>query len=270
MTNARYVWNFGDGVTSEGQKVFHTYMYPGSYALSLSVSQGYSMGTGYTTLQAVPAQLSLQAQADGSAVLSNASSQNANVGLWSIGPSAGAFIIPENTTVLAKQSIRFAPAVMRFSANASTSLFYPNGTQAATSGAPAPAAASVTPTSVALPVSPTPLAGTPAQAPIKKSSGAKTTPTHTTTIEAGPNSSLGADGQSAADLSAAAAGALPEGSSPILWESLLGLGALVVLGVAGVWYIKSPSGVDASESLPHGGATDALDSSDFSIDSIDE
>ena len=232
VASARYLWNFGDGVTLEGQKVFHTYMYPGTYALSLSVSSGYSMGAGYTTLQAVPPQIALQVMQDGSVVVSNGAAQNTNIGLWSLGKSAGVFIIPENTLVLAKQSIRFAPAVMHFSTATDTALFYPNGVLAAVSGAAPPAEASAPASMISLPVSTVPPTSmktltTPAQAPA-----------HAASKPASQAPSSNQPALRSGEEVAAVAHAVPQESSSILWESLAGLGALVVLGVLGVWYGK--------------------------------
>ena len=33
LNNTRFIWNFGDGVTAEGTRVFHVYAYPGRYAV---------------------------------------------------------------------------------------------------------------------------------------------------------------------------------------------------------------------------------------------
>ena len=254
VPGARYVWNFGDGATLEGQKVFHTYMYPGNYALSLSVSSGYSMGTGYATLQAVPPQIALQVMPDGSAVVLNAAAQNIGVGLWSLGKSAGVFIIPENTVVLAKQSIRFSPTIMHFSAATDTALFYPNGVVAAVSGAE-PLAPASAPTAIA------PLPTSPVAPPVAKVPSSPAQARGTLVQKAAPKVSRSQPTSTEEKMLAGAASAVPEGSSSILWESLFGLGALVVLGVAGVWYGKPllPGGARVA---PVSGS----DADDFAID----
>src|SRR3990167_1107385 len=33
IAGARFMWNFGDGATAEGARVFHTYAYPGRYSV---------------------------------------------------------------------------------------------------------------------------------------------------------------------------------------------------------------------------------------------
>lgn len=40
LPNARYIWNFGDGVVRDGQHVEHTYVHPGEYRASVTVSSG--------------------------------------------------------------------------------------------------------------------------------------------------------------------------------------------------------------------------------------
>lgn len=40
LPNARYTWNFGDGVVRDGQHVEHSYKHPGEYNASVTVSSG--------------------------------------------------------------------------------------------------------------------------------------------------------------------------------------------------------------------------------------
>ncbi|KKW36355.1 MAG: uptake protein [Candidatus Adlerbacteria bacterium GW2011_GWA2_54_12] len=49
----RYLWNFGDGATVEGRRVFHAYAYPGKYAVLLTVAQGYSSASNLIAVEAV-------------------------------------------------------------------------------------------------------------------------------------------------------------------------------------------------------------------------
>lgn len=142
LSGARYLWNFGDGATAEGQKVFHTYSYPGTYAVILTVANDLSTASAKKTIQAVPAQVALFAESDGSVVLSNKSKEDMNVGLWMLlcsslptSPSSGAaFTIPENTTLLAGGGIRFAPTITNISCGTDARLLYPNGSLAADAG----------------------------------------------------------------------------------------------------------------------------------------
>ena len=130
--NVRYLWNFGDGATDQGQTVFHTYVYPGKYVVGLTVAAGDEAGMGRTSVQAVPAQIGLLAQNDGSVVLSNQAVQEINIGLWSISSGTSTFSIPQDTIILAGQSVRFAPTTMNMSAGSSTQLRYPNNAPVAT------------------------------------------------------------------------------------------------------------------------------------------
>jgi hypothetical protein len=133
----RYLWNFGDGATDEGQTVFHTYMYPGKYVATLTAGSGNEAGIVRTTIDATPAQVGVLAQPDGSVVLSNQSSQELNIGLWSITSATSTFSIPQDTILLANMSVRFSPQVMHMSAAADTSLRYANGSLVTVSVKPA-------------------------------------------------------------------------------------------------------------------------------------
>lgn len=124
--DSRYVWNFGDGSIKEGQTVFHTYTYPGTYNVMLSASSGDKAGIGRVSVQVVSAQISMLAEPDGSVLISNRSSQELNIGLWNISSGMSSFQIPQDTIVSGGQSVRFSPDVMHMVAAADAVLKYPN------------------------------------------------------------------------------------------------------------------------------------------------
>ncbi len=127
-SGTRYIWNFGDGATEEGQTVFHTYTYPGTYTVLLSVGSGDEAGIGRTSVQVASAQIGTLVEPDGSVLLSNQSSQELNIGLWNITSGTSTFPIPQDTILLGSQSIRFSPEVMHMFAGGDVVLRYPNNT----------------------------------------------------------------------------------------------------------------------------------------------
>jgi hypothetical protein len=127
-SGTRYVWNFGDGAIEEGQTVFHTYTYPGTYAVLLSVGSGDEAGIGRTSTQVISAQIGMLVEPDGSVLISNQSSQELNIGLWNVTSGTSTFPIPQNTILLGSQSIRFSSEVMHMYAGADVVLRYPNNT----------------------------------------------------------------------------------------------------------------------------------------------
>lgn len=125
--NVRYIWNFGDGRAAEGNHVFHTYTYPGTYVVTLTTAAGEEAGMGRITIHVVAPTIGMVVQQDGSVVISNQSSQEVNIGLWSITSAGSAFPFPQETILLGNQSLRFSPNLMQFVAGPDTVLRYPNG-----------------------------------------------------------------------------------------------------------------------------------------------
>ncbi len=265
IANARYIWNFGDGSTDEGQNVFHTYTYPGKYAVMLSVGAELSSAVGRVTVQAVPAQLALMTESDGSVVLVNRAGQELSVGLWSITSGTTTFVLPQGTSVLAGQSVRFAPSIMKMHAGADSVLQYPNGANAVVA---VPHEVTVAPVSV-----PESIAQKPAVSkPFKIASRVvlqlpEPTPEPTTTPEqeqvvipspgvflpfsevptsvvpvpqlASKKPHIEAASEISAEPAAVAGASAASGHTLTVWEGMLGLIALVLVGLSGVWYSQS-------------------------------
>lgn len=131
LSGARFLWNFGDGATAEGARVFHAYRYPGTYSVSVSAAYNYSSAMERLTVEAVGASVSLQAFADGSLLVRNDSKSDLDVGLWSLMQEGKVYVIPEETTVLGGEGIRFAAEVIGFLGAPSAQLRYPNEAVAA-------------------------------------------------------------------------------------------------------------------------------------------
>lgn len=128
---ARFIWNFGDGATAEGIKVFHAYAYPGRYAVFVTASYNYSAGIDRVTVEAVSAAVSLEASGDGSLLIRNDSKKEVNIGLWSLVDMGKTYVLPEGTIVLAGEGVRFAAAITGLSGTPAAKLLYPNSALAA-------------------------------------------------------------------------------------------------------------------------------------------
>lgn len=232
LQNARYLWNFGDGVTAEGQIVFHAYSYPGKYVVSLDASSGFSAGSDRVVVEAVGAQVALVAEADGSLSVFNQSQKDMNVGLWTLTNGSSNFVIPKNTTVLAHGGVRFSFAVTRVVGDMQAKLLYPNKAVAA----------------VADPSADSPLRGQPIamETPRAVVSTSRTSAAQSAGLVLAAETG-GAGTQSATDTPTIAgvkdtmdsASAAENGVGIPLWAPLLGLAGVLVLGLAGVWYVRS-------------------------------
>ena len=131
IDGARFMWNFGDGTTAEGQRVFHTYSYPGRYSVLVTAAYNYSSAMSRTAVDAVAAALSLIAEGDGSLVIRNLSKNDLDIGRWSLNESGKQFVIPEDTLVLGGEGVRFAPGITGLSGSPSATVLYPNNVLAA-------------------------------------------------------------------------------------------------------------------------------------------
>jgi competence protein ComEA len=139
LDGARFIWNFGDGATAEGQRVFHAYEYPGTYDVALTVASGASETMVRATVQAIPPALQLLAEGDGSVTVVNASPQTLDVGLWQLACGSTTFTIPQDTAILAGGGVRFSPLITHFPIDAGATiaakLLYPDGVLAAEASA---------------------------------------------------------------------------------------------------------------------------------------
>ena len=111
--------------------MFHSYAYPGRYAVSVTAAYHYSAGVARTIVEAASAAVSLEAEGDGSLLLRSNSSKEANIGLWSLVDGGKSYVIPEDTIILAGEGVRFAAAITGLAGTPASVLLYPNGTLAA-------------------------------------------------------------------------------------------------------------------------------------------
>ena len=207
LPGTRFIWNFGDGTTAEGARVFHSYAYPGKYAVSVTAAYNYSSTMERVEMVAVASQVSLRAEGDGSLLIRNLSNNDLDVGLWSLVDGAR-YVIPEHTLILPGEGVRFAPPVTGLPGTAVATLRYPNDMLAApaTIGPSSPLRGERVPV-----VQPPPVAVRAAAAP-----------------PAGEGEVLGA--------STGAGGAPQPQSSGMLVPALVALAGVLVAGAAGAHY----------------------------------
>ena len=132
LSNARFLWNFGNGRTAEGKKVLHYYEYPGSYVVILAVSSGEYSASDRIRVEAVSANITITAATSSFIELFNKAGRELNLSRWRLFADGSYFTIPDNTIVLSGKPLSFAASVTGLSVNNpnSVSLFYPNGVEA--------------------------------------------------------------------------------------------------------------------------------------------
>lgn len=147
LLRARFRWSFGDGGSAEGKKVFHSYHYPGVYAVFLDVVSGERSTTARGEIIVAPAKLRVSRVVSGSAGLievANDDAEEVNLSFWHLRSAGHFFTIPANTVLLSKRSVAFPSAITRISVDTSdVALLYPNGTEAVRYEMPHPVSVSV-------------------------------------------------------------------------------------------------------------------------------
>ena len=135
LENARYVWNFGDGSTKEGQSVSHVYKYPGEYTVILDVSSGYFSGSDRAKITAEESKIFISSIGDGVKnyiELTNGSKYETDLSAWILKSGTTTFYLPARTYIGGNKKL-IIPAESSGIAvvfPSDTKLLYPNGTLA--------------------------------------------------------------------------------------------------------------------------------------------
>jgi|TARA_Y100000310_G_scaffold214702_1_gene215617 PKD repeat protein len=132
LEGARYLWNFGNGATKEGQNVLHHYEYPGKYVVILSVSSGSYSASDRVVVEALASDIEISEASMERISITNNSIREINLSWWRIKSGSSFFTIPENTIILPNHSLVFSYAVTGlFVTNPyNVALLYPNDTLA--------------------------------------------------------------------------------------------------------------------------------------------
>lgn len=135
LADARFIWNFGDGMVGEGQNVTHTYRHPGDYVVIMDVSSGYFSGEDRLLVRAEPSPLSISAITDGKNFfmeLYNSSNSDIDISGWLLALSDKTFTVPPRTFVAGGKNLAFDNEVtgLPVAAGSQPELRYPNGTLA--------------------------------------------------------------------------------------------------------------------------------------------
>jgi hypothetical protein len=132
LEGERYVWNFGNGETKEGQNVLHYYGYPGEYVVILSVSSGQYSASDRIVVNAYKAELVLSKVESDFVEVHNKSDQELNLSWWQLDSDGERFVIPKDTIVLSNKKLIFAKDITGLDTDIkeNVSLLYPNGVEA--------------------------------------------------------------------------------------------------------------------------------------------
>jgi len=126
-SNVRYIWNFGDGQTAEGERVTHAWKHPGRYALVLDVAYNKSAVSDRVTVTAREAGISISVDEEGNVSLQNGSRLDLDISFWHLQSLGLHFTIPENTFLLGGETVVFYRDTTELPLSEDVALLYPNG-----------------------------------------------------------------------------------------------------------------------------------------------
>lgn len=135
IDNVRYLWNFGDGATLEGESILHNWAHPGRYVLVLDIAQEKNAASDSVIITAEPANIKVDTWEDGSIVLTNNAGRTLDLSGWHLSMANSFFTLPKNSRLLNGEDVAFSPDVtgLTFIQHPSE-LWYPNGEVAVREG----------------------------------------------------------------------------------------------------------------------------------------
>jgi len=126
----RFLWSFGDGSSSENQKVSHVYSHPGKYVLVVDAQSGEYSASDRMTISVVPSELIISNVVTGTSgfiEVFNNSQYELDLSHWMLQSNKKYFVLPLHTIILPKTKIIFPTNIIKLDITNDTQLLYPNG-----------------------------------------------------------------------------------------------------------------------------------------------
>lgn len=131
ISNARFLWNFGDGVTMDGQRVVHTFLYPGTYTVFLDVAYGSYNVSDALKVRAVESPLIVsEIKPDSFVEIKNDSARTIDISRFGIKVgNSKPFSFPLNTLIAPRALVALSSNTLGFPISnvGEVKLLYPNG-----------------------------------------------------------------------------------------------------------------------------------------------
>jgi len=129
LTSARFLWTFGDGASTEGEHVVHSFVYPGEYVVFLNASSGKFSGLDKVYVTAISADISISDANSEYIEIANNTKYELDLSYWQLKAGNKVFTFPDGTYILAQKQVRFPKETtgLRAYNNSDAVLLYPNG-----------------------------------------------------------------------------------------------------------------------------------------------
>lgn len=125
---SRISWNFGDGTRELGDRVEHTYRYPGSYLVVVRASDGQREALAQVTVDTVDPKLSISHVDEVVLVLRNDLEVPMDISGWSVAREGRTFVFPPDSVIQARGAAAFTHQVTGLAASGEVTITYPDGT----------------------------------------------------------------------------------------------------------------------------------------------
>lgn len=133
LEDARYLWNFGDGVLKEGKNINHFYRYPGEYRVVLSVSSGGFSSSDSLLVKAIPGEIfisEIKTGLESFVELENKSKTEINISGWIFSQGSQSFIFPKDSFIRPKSFLvvpAYSSGFSAYQGQGAIELLYPGG-----------------------------------------------------------------------------------------------------------------------------------------------
>jgi hypothetical protein len=109
IKRTKYVWNFGDGETGNGQVLMHTFLYPGRYAVHLYAHSGNNSDSDTITVKALESPITISDVSGGYSGyigLKNNSNSDIDLSLWNLRAGVNTWSFPSGTYILKNTELK--------------------------------------------------------------------------------------------------------------------------------------------------------------------
>ncbi len=130
LSNAQYLWSFGDGSYSKIMNTSKTYLYEGEYSVSVIASSGENSASDRFKVKAVKPDVIIYAAKVGEGgyvEIKNNSNFDIDLSGWRLISAKQSFTIPFGTFIIAQNSIKFPNEITLLDIGEILEFHYPNG-----------------------------------------------------------------------------------------------------------------------------------------------
>jgi len=129
LMGARFMWNFGDGMRTEGAQILHYYRYPGEYIVTLSVSSGEYTASDRIQVSVREAKIVISRASPEVITIGNLDEYEIDLSWWLVAVEGVFFMLPEHTVILPQHEIHLSSGITGLHPinDREVGLQYPNG-----------------------------------------------------------------------------------------------------------------------------------------------